>query len=343
MYQEENVEIKEEQKEEQQAEQQVEEAKKELDKLPGGEPIEKPVKDAADYGEVIEAARLDFQKKFKSSRRNSYIMMGAVMAVAVASVVFISLQGMAFKIAGWALIGTALVGMLVYYILTRNNMPNATKRYIALVNKELNVRNFKDTKYVDVTIDKNEKIEMSDPISDSIYLNLNNIASRNVINGKFKGRSFKVGDLGLYSGTGRNRVSAFVGKYTSLPNDAHFEGRYIINIKSDKPVDLPSDITDLKPLVEEDKFIIYGPENGKVNSDLGKDFIAAVKKIKAEGCLLGLSFVIWSGHSSAYASYDDVIMTLPFEKPFKKDANEQYAENQLDIMEALALLLNEEK
>ena len=339
MYQEENKELQETEVKEEQEQQSTE-----LDKLlPKGQPIEKPLPDAQDYEEVIETARVNFQKDYKKSRRMSYIMMGVVMVVAVASIILIGFKQMALKITGWSLIGSAVVGMIFYYIFTRNSMPNATKAYIALVNKELNERNFKDTKYKDCTIDKSEKIELSDPMTDAIYLNLNNIASRNVVNGKFNNKSFKVADLGLYSGSGRNRVSAFVGKYTSFKNDAHFEGRYIINIKSEKPVDLPSDIEDLKVLFQEGNFTIYGKEDAKYNADLGKDFIEAVKGIEATGSLLGLNFVIWSGHSAAYASYDDVIMTLPFEKSFKKEPNEQYAKDQLRILEALDLLNKEEK
>ena len=74
---------------------------------------------------------------------------------------------------------------------------------------------------VDVTVDPKEKIDLSDVITDAVFKGVNNIASRNVINGKFNDRTFKVGDLGLYSGTGKQRVSAFVGKYLSFTNLIH--------------------------------------------------------------------------------------------------------------------------
>lgn len=311
--------------------------------LPEGTKIEKPVEGQMPYDEAIEKARLEFAKKFRSSRRNSYISMGVILAIAVASVIFIGLKGMVFKILGWSLIGTAVVGMIVYYIVTRNIMPNATKEYIALVNENLNMRNFAHESYTDASTDKNEKLEMSDPVSDRIYKDINNIASRNVINGKFLGREFKVGDMGLYSGAGRNRRSLFVGKYISYPNNLHFENRYIFVMKGVAPVDLPDDLDDLKVLSEEGNMTIYGPENSKVEKDLGKDFINKVKDIAIEKSLLGLSLVIWSGHCSAYLSYDDVIMTLPFEKKFNKEANEQYANNQLDLFNAFALLNKKEK
>lgn len=311
--------------------------------LPSGTPIEKPAADAKDYEVVIEEARQVFWKKYKAGRRNSYISMGVVMALAIASVIFITQSAMVFKIIGWSCIGVAVVGMLVFYIVTRNNMPVATKEYIAVVNDQFNMRNFSDTRFTDVTIDKNEKIELSDPISDGIYLNLNNIASRNVVNGKFDGRTIKVADMGVYSGSGKNRTSAFVGKYIASTNDLHFEGRYILTSKGKTPVDLPSDIEDLDVLVNEGDFLIYGKSGNKPSSDLTQKFIDKIKKIETNKHLLGFNVVIWSGHSSVYASYDDEIMTLPYEKEFNKSANEQYAHDLYAFLDCLSILNKKEK
>ena len=313
------------------------------DMLPTGNPIEKPAEDARDYGEVIEEARQVFWKKYKAGRRNSYISMAVVMALAIASVIFITMSAMYFKIIGWSLIGTAVVGMLVFYIATRNIMPNATKEYIAIVNDQFNTRNFSDTRFSDVTIDKNEKVELSDSISDGIYQNLNNIASRNVVNGKFDGRTFRVADMGVYTGQGKNRQSAFVGKYMTYTNDLHFEGRYIITVKGKTPVDLPSDIEDLELLINEGDFLLYGKSGSKPSSDLTQKFIDKIKKIETNKHLLTFNVVVWGGHSSVYASFDDEIMTLPYEKPFDKSANEQYAHDLYAFYDTLALLNKKEK
>ena len=313
------------------------------DLLPSGSPIEKPAEDARDYAEVIEEARQVFWKKYKTGRRNSYISMGVVMALAIGSVVCITMSAMVLKIIGWSLIGVAVVGMLLYYILTRNQMPNATKEYIAIVNDQFNTRNFSDTRFSDVTIDKNEKVELSDPISDGIYQNLNNIASRNVVNGKFDGRTFRVADMGVYTGQGKNRQSAFVGKYMTYVNDLHFEGRYIITVKGKTPVDLPSDIEDLDLLINEGDFLVYGKSGNKPASDLNQKFLDRIKKIETNKHLLTYSVVIWGGHSSVYASYDDEIMTLPYEKPYNKAANEQYAHDLYSFYDVLAMLNKKEK
>lgn len=307
------------------------------------EPVLKPNKDTPPYDEAIEKARAEFTKKFKKGRISSFIAMGVVVLLAVGSVVCMGFRKMPLTIVGWSLVGVAIVGMLVYYLVTRNILPDATKEYIKVVNDNLNMRNFMDNKFTDVTVDPKEKIELADPVSDAIYVALTNIASRNVINGHFQGRTFKVADLGLYSGQGRSRTSAFVGKYISFVNDLHFEGRYIVNVKAETPVDLPSDIEDLVVITQEDYLTIYGKEGNKPSSDLGKDFLKLLREIKLDKYLLDLNIVIWSGHTAVYASYSDEIMTLPFEKDFNKEPNENYAEDLIRLFDILNLLVKKEK
>lgn len=311
--------------------------------FPGATPIEKPSKDDPAYDDVIEQARLAFSKVIKKNRIASYIAMAVVLVFAVGAVILLGMAQKALKITGWVLIGTAIVGMLVFYIVSRNIVPNATKEYIAVVNKQMNMRNYMDGQYTEVSTDKNEKMDLADPVSDAIYTNISNIASRNVINGKFNGRTFKVADMGLYSGAGKQRTSAFVGKYVSYPNDLHFEGRYILVFKGQVPTDLPSDINDLVVLDEGDDMLVYGKEGNKYESDLGKDFLKEIKKISIEKHLLNLNVVIWSGHSAVYASYDDKIMTLPYQENYDKEPNEQFANDLLKVFNCLALLVKKEK
>ena len=123
----------------------------------------------------------------------------------------------------------------------------------------------------------------------------------------------------------------------------HFEGRYILVFKGQTPVDLPSDTADLDALVDEPNFVVYGRKDGKYEKDLGKDFLAAVKKIPIDKHLLNLNIVVWSGHTAVYASYDDQIMTLPYQQVYDSEPNEQYANNLLDLFVACNMLVKKEK
>lgn len=318
----------------------IEEKKDDIDSLlPGPKPIEE-LNDERPYEEIIEAARLDFVKRYNKHRRLSYIMMVIVMVIAVASVVCITQTAMVFKIIGWSLIGSAIVGMLVFYIITKNNIPFMTKDYIQLVNNVLNAHNYLDKDTKDAVTDDKEKLELAELMVDGLYKDLGNSASRNVIHAKYKNSSFVAADLGLYNnGQGRKRLSVFVGKYISMQNSLHFTDHYIVNIKGkDNPVDLPTDIENLAILLEEENFIIYGPKDGDVKKALGTKLIPELKKIALDDTLLNVNFVFWAGHSTAYLSYTDDIMTLPFQSEFTGKANNKYREDLYAVLEAFSLI-----
>ena len=309
------------------------------DALPKAKPIEK-INDERPYEQIIESARLDFVKFYNKNRRISYIMMAVVMAVAVGSVVLITQSAFVFKVIGWALIGSAVVGMLVFYILTKNKMPAKTQEYIKLINDILNGYNYTDNAVSDACTDEKEKLDLSELIVDGVYKDLGNIASRNVIHGKYNNHSFTAADLGLYNNAqGRKRLSVFVGKYVAMQNSQHFTDHFIINIKKkENSVDLPTGIDNLTVLLEEENFVIYGPKDADVKKALGTKLIPALRKIELDDILLNVNFVFWAGHSTAYLSYTDDIMTLPFQSEFKGDANNKYRKDLYDVLAAFELI-----
>ena len=148
-----------------------------------------------------------------------------------------------------------------------------------------------------------------------------------------------VADLGLRKMVGRKTENLFIGKYISYKNDLHFENRYIIRLKGEKEIDIPNDIDDLVVLEDNETLIIYGPEGHKYKEDLGKDFFNGLKDIKLNEELLSLSIVIWAGHSAAYLSYSDDVITLPFEKEYNKEPFDRYVSTQLNLLNALKTLL----
>ena len=302
---------------------------------PGAQPIEK-LEDERPYQEIIESARLDFVKVYNKSRRVSYIMMAVVMLVAIGSVILITRPEFYFKVIGWSLIGAAVIGMLVFYIVTKNRLPGQTQDYIKLINRTLNAHNYIDKDVKESATDEKEKLELAELIVDGVYKDLGNVASRNVIHGKYLNKSFVAADLGLYNNQqGRKRLSVFVGKYIFMPNSLHFTDHFIVNIKkTEEPVDLPTDIENLSVLAEEENFVIYGPKDADYKKAFGSKLIPALKKIELNDTLLNVNFVFWAGHSTAYLSYTDEIMTLPFQSPFNSTANDKYRKDLYDVLAA---------
>ena len=90
--------------------------------------------------------------------------------------------------------------------------------------------------------------------------------------------------------------------------------------------------------IDNNEYIIYEDIILKY-SILGKEFVANIKNLEVDGSLLGFTIVIWGGHSAAYFSYDDTVMSLPFEKEFKAEPNEKYANDLIVLLENFSSLL----
>lgn len=290
------------------------------------------------FYEKLEVARADFYKAYTSQRRLSNIMMpvaGVLMAGSL--LLFIGVKEDWGKILGGVIIGVTLVGMIVYYILTRNKLPNKSKEYIrnfALMSDNY-VFDHKDIKNAKVLLKK--RYAISDFLPDRVYKDIVDIASRNIVECEYKEHFVNVGEVALYKQGAKRGQKAilFVGKYMSFANEYHFEDRYIINISGEKETDQPNDVEDLVELKKQNRFKIYGKEGAKPEKDLGKDVVNNLLSIDCTNSLLNVNIVIWAGHTAVYLSYDDGIVTIPLDKKLESNAYKQLKKNITDILEIL--------
>lgn len=288
------------------------------------------------FYEKLETNREDFYKAYNKQRKVSNIMMPvAGLLMAGSLVLFIGIKEQWGKIVGGVLIGLTLVGMIVYFILTRNKLPNKSKDYIrnfALLSDNY-VFDHPNIKNARVLLKK--RYAIADFLPDRVYKDVIDIASRNIVECEYKDHFVNVGELALYkAGAKRNqRGLLFVGKYMSFVNDYHFEGRYIINVSGAKATDLPNDIEDLTVIKEQNLFRIYGPEGAKIEKDLSKDIIDGLMAIDCTNSLLNVNVVIWAGHTAVYLSYDDGIVSIPLDKKLNADSYKQLKKNIIDILE----------
>ncbi len=301
--------------------------------------VEKEDPNGKPYNEVIEEARQDILKQYKKSRMVSNISMVVAVLLLVGSFIMIIQKTSLFVALGYSLAGATLVAMIIFYFVNRNRLPKRIKEYVAIVSSSLNSHAFNNQEFKEVKTDPNERMASTDLISDRVYMDMNNVVSRNIVKGMYSNRSFLVADVAIRNAQGRKLSNLFVGKYLTYKNDLHFESRYIIRIKGAEDIDLPNDLEGLVVLEENEKMVIYGPEGSKYKEDLGNKFIPSLKEIEIKGALLGISIVIWAGHSAAYLSYSDDIVALPFEKEFNKEAYDEYVATQLRLLNALKTLL----
>lgn len=294
--------------------------------------------DGVNFAEKIETARKRFREQYRKSKLRSNITTFLAVAIVAAAFVLILQKSLPMQIIGYSIGGVAIVGMLIYFLLTRKTFPNQTEEYVhKIIIPSYNAHTFKNQNYTELTTDRHDAFESSEFLIEGVYTDISRLSSRNIINGKFMNHSFRVGDLAMVKAEGKGVANLFVGKYVSYPNDLHFENRYVIVIKNkdaEKQVDLPNGIDDLVALEEEDGFAIYGKEGTNYKKDIGTKFVPMLKEINIEGDLLNLSVVLWAGHSAAYLSYTDTIIAIPFENEFDGKAFDDYAKTLLHVLTA---------
>ena len=290
------------------------------------------------FYEKLEANRSEFYKLYDKQRKVSNILMPvAGLLMAGSLVLFIGVPDLWGKITGGVLIGATLIGMIVYFILTRNKLPNKSKEYIrnfALLSDNY-VFDHQEIKNPRVLLKK--RYAIAELLPDRCYKDICDIASRNIVDFEYKEHNVQVGELALYKPGKRKgaRDILFVGKYMSFANDLHFEDRYIIHISGDKNVDTPNDVEDLALLKEQNRFKIYGKSDANYQKDLGKDVINNLMSIDCTNSLLNVNIVLWAGHTAVYLSYDDGIVSIPLDKKLDSNAYRQLKKNVLDILEIL--------
>ena len=300
--------------------------------------IEKPDTTEESYDKVVERERSTLFAAYQKSRKISNLITVFVLLAGVGGVVLITRQNMVCTIIGWALMGATILGMIIFYFVTRNKFPDKTREYIKLIQKKFNENMYADANFTDVTTDPNEKFDVSEVIADGVYDAVAIAQSRNVIHGKYDGKNFLAAEVALFKqqvSRGKKEAPLFVGKYISFPNSLEMKGRIVINIKNpESPLDLPTGVADITALEDKPNLAVYGLKETNVEKVLGKKFYERfLNDFALKDHLVNVNLVVWAGKTAIYCSYDDGAMGLPFDKPFDKTGQNQMVENSLDAFE----------
>ena len=290
------------------------------------------------YYEAIEDARKELLKSYTTSRRVGNILMFVAVA-AICGIMFLVISNnTVLRIVGYSAAGVLIAGMVLYFILNRKKLPTKVKEYVPFVAKTLNTQVFEKDGFSGIESNEEEKLQMDDLIGDGVYIDATGINSRNIVHGTYKGHHFLYAEAALTRPSTRKQQvpPLFVGKYISVPNQMKFDGRFIFNFKNPKqPLDLPNAITDLVVLEEKEDFVVYGPENANYHDTIDNKIISQLKKLTVEGHLLNVNVVFWGGHTAVYLSYDDPILSVPFEKPFDHVAFENSIKDLIICFDAI--------
>lgn len=294
----------------------------------------------------IESERQKVYANYKKAKLISNIMMGIVVAFIIAGIIMWTQNNDVLKVLGYVFLGLGVVTMLVFYVFNRNRTPGMIRKYMNLVSDKFNSYLYHDDKFEHASMNPNEKIDTATISADRCYVGVASCGSRNVVRGKFKDHPFIVGDVSCAGLNDKNKqVDLFVGKYLSFDNNYKFDGRIIINmcLKGEKVYDLPNDTFELEKLFHEDQITIWANPGLDYKSIVDDKFLSILKQIKVaeEKHLVNLNIVIWGGHSAVYLSYDNSLMSFPFEHSFTKKPIEQFKKDQDVIFELFELMLKE--
>ena len=299
--------------------------------------IAKPAADGKPYYEVVEEERQKIIAEQKKSSRLSTISIICVLALSITGIFLLQVN----PIISYVLMGVALVTLIIFSIIIRRVARPDIQGYIVKASTAVNEFTFADNRFADVTYDPSDKLLLEDVSSDGAFLDLVRTASRNLCEGFYNGRSFKVCEAAFFkTPQGKKQVPVFIGKYLSATNNLHFEGRIILVSKGEQDADIPDGLGDLLQVENDGKYFAYAPSENSYK-ELDKKFIKAIKAIEVKNHLMNLTVIIWAGRTVVYASYDDATITLPFYEKYQEDTAVQYRENLIDLLEA-AQLINKE-
>ena len=296
--------------------------------------------DEDSYDVSVETLRQEIFKQNKKSSRLSMISMIIVFALCALGFFFMSNKDL--MVFAYVTLGVALVTLIIFSVIIKRGVSPDYKTYIKKSCTLINRYVFNSSELRNCTYDDKAKIEFGEICNDGVYSEIKEAVSRNVVEGSYKGRSFKAAELGIYKAVvKRTKPTAFVGKYLTYPNDLHFVDRIVIVSTGENQVDIPDGINDLEVVSEDKDFKIYAPKGCKIKEVLPTKFISKIKSIDVKDHLWTLTVVLWAGRSVIYASYDDESVTLPLQNKINTSCYSQYKSNLEDELEALNMLLGE--
>lgn len=299
--------------------------------------IQKPSADGKPYYEVVEEERRKIFAEQKKSSRLSTLSIILVMALAIGGIFLLQVN----PIVSYVLMGVAVAVLIAFSIIIRRFARPNVQGYIVKASMAVNEFTFADNRFTEVKYDPTNKLQLEDISSDGAFSDIVRTASRNVCEGYFNGRSFKVCEAAFFkTPQGKKQMPVFIGKYLSTTNNLHFEGRIILISKGETDADIPDALSDLTQVENDGKYYAFAP-NENSYKELDKKFIKAIKEIEVKNHLMNLTVILWAGRTIVYASYDDATITLPFYEKYQEDTAVQYRDNLIQILEAIQIINKE--
>ena len=296
--------------------------------------------DEKSYDTIVEEERLNIHKMNKSAETRSRICILIIVAFGVCGVIFLYQPSLRFI--SWISLGIALAAIVVFSVWNKRIGRPDPRKYIYTSCIALDRFIFDHPDVKDARTNQKRKFELNEVAENGIFSNVNGVTSRNFVEGLYKNHHFLVAEAAfIKSETKTKRKTLYIGKYLSMKNDLHFEGRYVISILNEKEIDKPNGIGDLELLNTKENMRIYGAKDSKYKNDIPLQFIEKLSKMQLNDQLLAINVVVRAGETILLASYDDDVISLPFYKPLNVPATERFKKELYLFMDACSLLIKD--
>ncbi len=231
-------------------------------------------------------------------------------------------------------VALALVLTFTYSLLIKRVINRKMREYFTNYYQCVSDFTLKGKQFSNIQIQTPGKIEKIQFDENLLYKDVVDVGSRGLTDFDYNGLHLMVVEAAAQVKTDKRMLPVFVGKYLVGPASYDDANPIIIYIKGDKRALPPTNIDEIKNVLEDDKFLVYS-NNANWKKVLTKDILSKIKKIKTGKQLIDVAISLHNGKIFVCLGYDDPTMVLPLEHGFDPSPMMEYKEELLEFCQLI--------
>ena len=220
-------------------------------------------------------------------------------------------------------VALALVLTFTYSALIKRVINRKMREYFASYYECVSDYTLSSKEFSNVQLQNPGKIEKIQFDENLLFKDVVDVGSRGLTDFDYNGLHMMVVDAAAQVKTEKRILPVFVGKYLVGPSAYDKEDPIVIYVKGDKRSLPPTNIDNLKNVLEDEKFLVYS-NNSNWRKVLNSSIVSKIKKIKTGDQLIDVAISLYNGKIFVCLGYDDPTMVLPLEHAFDPSPMMEY-------------------
>lgn len=291
----------------------------------------------ADPLKSIEESRKQFFGLYKSQGRVRLIIssVGILLCIAIFIVIpNVITDGKIALPVQLGSVGLVLCGLLVYSMYTKKNLNKKMREYFSHFYEQsnkyaLNGKGFKEVEYQNP-----DKISIDQFTDNMMYKNIVEVGSRGLTSFRYNNIPAMICDCAGQIKTQKRIAPVFVGKYLFAPANYDDENIMIIYLKGDQRSLPPTNVGELKAVIDNEKIVIY-TNNKHWKNVYSKELKELLDEVTLSQDLVDLAISLTPGRCFVCMGYDDPLMVLPLERPYNPGPIKVFKRDLVTIMKII--------